>query len=103
MSHVSIIGPVEPPTDQLTVIGEQITFNHRGQTFIATVSRSATTPSRFCRDYDGNNIAFQGDSGRRWLVDPCTEALHESVQQRHWDRSLERKRERDIARKLKGG
>lgn len=103
MTHVGVIGPVEPPDDQLTVFGEQITFNHRERTFFAIVSKSNTTPSRFCRDYGGNNIKFQGETGRRWLVDPCTQALFESIQERRWSHAEEAKRERAIQKRLKGG
>ncbi len=86
--------------DEVGIISQPIVFWHRGKAHQAAVSSSAIKPDQLGARLSGG---FTGDLGRSWLADPCTQALNEGLQGRAMTRSEDRKRDREIEKRLKGG
>jgi hypothetical protein len=77
---------VDEPAE-LTIIPQPITFWFRGEKHQAAVSKTASSPERFERDYpDSTLIRFEGEIARSMLVDPCSTILQQSV---HMARAME--------------
>lgn len=96
---MNLIASDEP--DQVGVVPKPITFWYRGKRYDATVASSALKPQRIAQQFS-TVIQLRDDFGRAWLTDPCSMILQESMHARAMTRSEDRKREREIQRRLKG-
>lgn len=95
------IGFTEPDDSELTIFGTPITFQYAGRDYAATVSRSNLKIERMVRQF-GAVYHLTREHGRGWLADPCSMILVDSARNGRADLLAERKRLRDVARKLKG-
>lgn len=96
---ISRVASEEP--DEVGMVGQPITFWHRGTLHQARVSKTAIGTRRLLEAHQGCVFQLVGDFGRAWIADPCTQALQESLYEARRSDDEAARRERAARRKVK--